>query len=90
MQTFGILRKLLGINQLTISQEVGVSRVSLAYYENGQKIPTRRMAAKIDRGIVEILDRRVVAAVEELRAAKERAAIEEAATATEPTAEGAA
>jgi transcriptional regulator with XRE-family HTH domain len=73
MQSFGILRKLLGINQLTIAQEVGVSRVSLQYYENGTRIPTRRMAAKIDRGIVAIMDRRAIAAMTELREAKARA-----------------
>jgi len=66
MLSVRLLRVMLGINQQTLCEASGVSRQALSLYETGAQFPSRRAAALLDRAIVDIIDKRVMKAVQEM------------------------
>jgi transcriptional regulator with XRE-family HTH domain len=67
MKCVRLLREILGITQQTLVEHSGVSRVSISHYETGRVFPSRVIAKRLDDAIEAIIDKRALAAAEQLR-----------------------
>jgi transcriptional regulator with XRE-family HTH domain len=67
MKSIRLLRAILGISQQTLVEESGISRASISAFESGRSFPSVETAKLLDSSIDGIIDKRVMAAVEQER-----------------------
>lgn len=67
MKCFRLLRLILGISQETAATELGITTMALNNYEAGRRFPSRYLCKKMDDGLIELIDRRALAALAEMR-----------------------
>jgi transcriptional regulator with XRE-family HTH domain len=67
MKSIRLLRAILAISQQTLVEESGISRASISAFESGRAFPSVETAKLLDSSIDGIIDKRVMAAVEQER-----------------------
>lgn len=53
-----------------MAKELGITTMALNNYEAGRRFPSRYLCKKMDDGLIELIDRRALAALAERRSGK--------------------